>query len=275
MKKIYILILGFFLLPCITFASTKTYERDSTTLSVSSDITITDLNRGIILNTPLVDEHEKIYDFADLFTDSEEESLYSKVKDYISSFNIDMVIVTIDHNNKGSAREYADDFFDYNNFGIGNKHDGILYLIDMDTREVYISTSGKGISMYSSSKVDKLLDRSYNYLKKKDYYGSVTSFIDYATTINNKSVNFVISFLVSFALATIVVLIFKSKHKGIRLATNADFYLDLANSKELVKNDKFISTHTTKRPIPRDTGGSSGTHTSSSGRSHGGGGRHF
>jgi uncharacterized protein len=81
---------------------------------------------------PVVDVSQKVYDFADLFNASEEEMLYNRINSFIEMQNLDMVIVTINSNSKDSARAYADDFYDYNNFGKGTKCDGILFLIDMD-----------------------------------------------------------------------------------------------------------------------------------------------
>ena len=304
-RKFGLLFLIFaFFIPVYVNASIITYDRDIDTLSVPSDIKVTDSNKTAIINTPLVDSKEKIYDYADLFTDFEEEDLYNKTLEFISSYNIDLIIVTIDHNNKSDSENYAADFFDYNEFGINKSRDGILYLIDMENRYVYVYTSGKAILYLDDDRIDTIVDISYDYLHYGNYYDGALSFLDKSNEFINdgipssnsnytidengnyvivkkKSVNFFISTIAAFIISTVIVLIFKSKHKGIHLATNADIYLDSSRTKEIVKNDRFISSHTSKVPIPRNTGsgGSSGGGSSirvgSSGRSHGGGGRHF
>ena len=71
-----------------------------------------------------------------------------------------------------------------------------------------------------------------------------------------------------------------SKYKGIKLATNANYYLK--NSTITNSKDNFLTTFTSRVKIQRDSGGSGGhgggssiSH-GSSGTSHGGGGgRHF
>ena len=124
MKKI-VLSLIIFLLPIVSFASTNTYPRTEDDLRINSWITVTEENKDNILNTPSVNEEEKIYDFADLYTDEEEKNLYTAVYDYTQRRNLDLVIVTINDNFE-STQEYADDFYDYNNFGFGSERDGLL-----------------------------------------------------------------------------------------------------------------------------------------------------
>lgn len=124
------------LMNSVVYGSVKTYERTVDNLGISDDIEQTRTVINAALKTPKVDASEKIYDFADLFEDYEEELLYDSVMDFILEHNMDMVIVTIDDNNKYAAMKYADDFYDYNDFGIGSDHTGVLFLIDMDTREM-------------------------------------------------------------------------------------------------------------------------------------------
>ncbi len=302
MKKLLLLLLLFLCLPAFTYASINTYERDPNTLSVPNDIKVTNSNKSDILNTPLVDSKEKIYDFADLYTDSEELELFSKVTNFINNYNMDMVIVTINGHTKRNGNAYADDFFDYNQFGTTKSRDGVVYLIDIKEREVVISTSGEAILYLDDERIDSILDSVYDKLHYNNYYEGAISFIqetanyvDYGVPESNKNyyidesgnyiirkekkVNFVISTISAIVIASVVVFILKSKHKGIKLSHDAEYYFDSTKSKEIVKNDKFISTHTSRTRIPDSSGGGShggsSVHSGSSGRSHGGGSRHF
>ncbi len=239
-------------------------------------------------NTPKVDASEKIYDYANLFTKDEESELLSKVKSYIKDTNMDMVIVTIAENNKNSAMVYADDFYDYNDFGIGNSKDGILFLIDMDTRELWISGTGKGVTIYNSKNINSILDDCYSYAPNEQYFDCASKFIDSAkaiylkeTTPRNLYINWSLgllgAFLISIVVSTAFCMIQKSKHKAVRLATNADTYLDRCSIKILNSKDRFVRTHTSRTPRTTSSSGSSGrsTHIGSSGISHSGGGRRF
>ena len=87
--------------------------------------------------TPTVDASEKVYDFAELRSDSEEKSIYNEITGLIDEYNLDAAVVTINYNNKSSAKSYAEDFYDYNDFGVGSTKDGLIFLIDMDNREMF------------------------------------------------------------------------------------------------------------------------------------------
>ena len=54
----------------------------------------------------------------------------------------DVAAVTVDES-PGTAQQLADDIFDYCGFGYGASKDGVLLLIDMDNREVAITTTGE------------------------------------------------------------------------------------------------------------------------------------
>ena len=75
MKKYIKLLIVLFLTIFISFntvnASTNTKERTEDNYLISDKITVTESNKYNILQTPAVDASEKVYDFADLFTDSE------------------------------------------------------------------------------------------------------------------------------------------------------------------------------------------------------------
>ena len=173
MRKVcYLLLIVILFSFCIVpvSASTNTFSRTEDNLLVSSDITVTSQNIDNILNTPAVDASEKVYDFAELLTLSEEEKLYHQVEQFMDSANLDLAIVTISENNKLNAREYADDFYDYNGFGTDSEHSGVLFLVDMDTREIYMSTTGKAISLYSDYRIDMTLDAISQEFSNQNYY---------------------------------------------------------------------------------------------------------
>lgn len=270
-KSLFLIII-FILISCYpVHAEVKTFERTDSSLGIWEHIEVTDSNRQLILNTPKVDEKEKVYDFAVLFSEEEINDLYNKIQTYIEKFNMDMVIVSINNNNKGTAQEYADDFYDYNYFGTNSSKDGILFLIDMDTRQIYISTTGKAIDKYNDNKIDSILDSSYKYMTEKNYYKAAEVFIDKASSNN---IPWALIIILPFLTATIPVIIFVCKNKMVKKATEANRYIDKDNIKIIKSNEAFITTNTirTKIETPSTT---SSTHTGSSGTSHGGGGRSF
>ena len=292
------------------FASTNTTPRTEENLMIRDNITVTNTVKKAALATPKVDETEKVYDFANLLTDEEEKKLFNEITEYIQTYNMDMVIVTIDKNNKSSAMDYADDFYDYNNFGKGSTHDGVLFLIDMDTRNMWISTTGEAIRIYSDARIDSILDSTYNYIKIPNYYKCASAFVSRASSyaklgvpssnkntyinengeyIYNSNDEFGMttgyifcSIFVSLLASFIFIAIASYKHKTIKKATQAKQYLVNGSFNLTEKQDRFVSSNTTKHYNPPSSsggshysGGGSSTHSSSSGGCHGGGGRSF
>lgn len=122
------------------------------------------------------DTSKKIYDYANLFSESEESKLYNSVYSVISNFNLDFVILTINNNPESSYRGqnpstvYADDFYDYNEFGYGPNHDGLILLIDMDERVFVITTTGSAINTLPNSFLEEVYNLMDNYMINGDYY---------------------------------------------------------------------------------------------------------
>lgn len=303
MRKVcYLLLIVILFSFCIVpvSASTNTFSRTEDNLLVSSDVTVTSQNIDNILNTPAVDASEKVYDFAELLTLSEEEKLYHQVEQFMDSANLDLAIVTISENNKLNAREYADDFYDYNGFGTDSEHSGVLFLVDMDTREIYMSTTGKAISLYSDYRIDMTLDAISQEFSNQNYYQGITKFVtilknyDTIGLPSNKDSKYAIGddgevyrefpwlivLGVPFAITAIVIGVMIHKNKLVRAATSSREYLDKDSLKINTVSDRLIFTNTVA--VPRSTGssgsssgGGSSRHSGSSGRSHGGGGHRF
>lgn len=304
MKKLsYILLLFIFLLNfnSLEVKAVNTCARSKNNLHVRDEF-VRDNNLDDILSTPCVDDMDKVYDFADLLTPDEENILYQKVIDYIDKTNYDLVLVTTLDNPKTSAREYADDFFDYNYFGKNETYDGVVILIDLDTRELYVSTSGYAIKMYNNIKIDNILDSGYEYITEEKYYDTFNSMIisltkNYSTTYPDDNSDLVINefgeayyikhipYSLVIILAGIITLIvslvlyFLTRLK----ITKADTISYLKSHEIKQKEDNFVNsivTHTIRSSSSSSgssssRGGGSSFHTSSSGRSHGGGGRKF
>ena len=307
MKKLLVIVVCFMATIVPVNASTKTFERTEDNLRVDNSINVNNSNIDDILSTPSVNASEKVYDFADLFTSSEESIIYDKAIEYISSHNMDLVIVTIDDNPKANAREYGMDFYDYNDFGTDNKHSGILLIIDMDNRRYEMITSGEAIIMYDDARIDNILDYIYNDIKYKTYYNGVTKFIsrvssyasdgipesnkyasvdEYGNITINQPLPWIKMLLASAVITLIVMVILVLRNKMVRKATTAKEYLDKDTLAIHTLSDVLVDKHVSRVRIERSSSnsfssssssrsGGSSTSRGSSGRSHGGGGRSF
>lgn len=249
-----------------------------------SIITIS-ISIGVTANSEL----RKVIDDAGIFGNNDISTLESEIKALSEKYMMDIVITTTNDTNGKSARAYADDYFDYNGYGYGNEKNGILLLIDMDNREIYISTSGSGIKYFTDTRIDNILDNIYNEVSNKQYFNgakvfvnNVSIYLEKGIPVNQYTVDedlierVLYSIALSFIAAVTVVQIVLKKYKK-PASFHETTYVDNNSIKFIRRSDRFVSTHTSRRKIPKnnDSGGRSTSHSSSSGRSHGGGGRSF
>lgn len=251
-----------------------------------------------VKNVYAFDNTVKVYDYAQVLTSEEEVKLRESVLEYIEEYNMDMALVTVRHHEKQNTESYADDFYDYNDFGIGNTNDGLIFVIDFTFgyTDIHISTSGKAIIMYDDYRINNMLD-NIAYRKDDGYYKMFESFVKdskkYAgmgipssnenMTINSKgdyvrknSIYFPIIILIDSVVTIIIMIVLINKNKMVRKSVNANYYLDTDSLIINNRSDRFITTHTSSVRLSSSSsssGGGSSTHHSSSGVSHGGGGR--
>lgn len=308
MKKIKLLILFFLLFSSFyVYASTNVEIRTKDDLKIHSSIKVNDQNINNILNTPKVNEKEKVYDFANLFNDLEEKNIYNQIEKFIKLSNYDLVVVTIDENNKSDEMEYADDFYDYNYFGYDDSFSGLIILIDMDNRGVYIGNAGFAIKMYDDYRINQIIDNNFDFILDKKYANAIMRMISdienyYQKGFPSSNDNLVIDkdnvyykenktiidyikwpFIISVIITLIVVIIMYNKTRLKIKSNNVVSYL--VNEQDVNINKNFLRSNVTRVRINDDhsssggsfhsSGGGSSFHTSSSGRSHGGGGRRF
>lgn len=148
-------------------ASVVTFDRNELkNYGVNKKWKITDKNKSNVMNTKAVDASEKIYDFSDILTDSEEQELKLKIDEFIKETNMDMVIVTDEFNyyNDEENEVYAADFYDYNDFGINyDKYSGVLLLRNTNPSDKYynIYTFGDAQLYFSYERLENTLDDIY------------------------------------------------------------------------------------------------------------------
>ena len=110
-----------------------------------------------------------VVDDANLLSSEEEQQLREDLASFKEQYNMDAVIVTSNDLGGKSQMDYADDYFDYNGYGVGEDKSGLLLLIDMDDRKVWISTSGEAIKYFTDSRIQNIVDDITTQLKNADY----------------------------------------------------------------------------------------------------------
>lgn len=256
----------------------------------------------VLGNVPLKANEEHVYDFAQLFTEEEKAILENKLDTLSQNEQMDVSILTTEDAEGKTSRDYADDFYDRNGFGYGSTKDGLLLLLDMDNREVYISTCGQAIAVFTDNRINQMLEHIVYYMKDGAYDKAALTFIEDCTTYlkagvpqnsafnstsnrtqKGKKTSLVETLLMALGIAAGVTLIvrFSVIYKYKKPSRSLPPMLPL-NVHFLEHSDRFVTSHTTRVYVPKNDnhnngsfGGGSSTHTSSSGTTHGGGGMGF
>lgn len=233
-----------------------------------------------------------IFDGAGLLTDNEEQALNEKVAKYAKKYEADIAIVTTADAGGQTARAYADAYAEKLGQSMtADEYPGILFLIDMDNREIYIAVQGKAIGWYDEKRIDKILDNCYDHIIDGEYKATCDAFLkgvrDYMGREAGRSARMdIFGVLIRFVMALAVgaAATFAMVHRrGGRVTTSAATYFNAAQSHLDGKEDRFINRTVTRRHIPKPQnngggvghGGGGGVHMSSGGGVHGGGGRKF
>nr|MCR5654126.1 TPM domain-containing protein [Lachnospiraceae bacterium] len=103
---------------------------------------------------------ERVFDYADVLSDGEEEQLRALIAEKEVQCGCDIVLVTINEPELNTEQElmvYADDFYDHNQFGFDKAcGDGCLYLDNWGSGYYWFSTCGRCEAKYSSEMIDSL-----------------------------------------------------------------------------------------------------------------------
>lgn len=129
-----------------------------------------------------------IDDAADLFDEMQEEGLNASLLSFTLETSYSSAVITTDNSEGKTSQAYADDYYDNLVVSEGWSQNGILFLIDMDNREVCISTMGDCITLYSDY-IDYIIDNGYDELVGGNYYECIVLMIDAAYECFENSVD--------------------------------------------------------------------------------------
>ena len=244
------------------------------------------------------DELPFLVDGAMLLSTEDAVSIESQLTDLNSKYDMHFVIVTDDDPGISSAMEAADDFFDYNGYGVGDDRSGVLLYINMSTRDVWISTRGYGITAFTDAGIDYILDQLVDGLGDEAYYETFETYVALCDDFTEQAKNgtpydvdhmpqepfpWFGGLIICLALGAIVglvyILILRGQLKSVAPNESAADYMVRGSMHVTNSREFFLYRTVTKQERPKENssggGGGSTTHTSSSGATHGGGGRKF
>ena len=212
-----------------------------------------------------------ISDGADLLTEDEEQSLRSVMEPILEYGCAGFCSVS---SNPGSAPAYAESFY-LRTFG---KTDGVLFLIDMDNRKIYIYSGNRVYQTVTKTRAETITDNVYRYASKNQYYecaaeafreihtllegGRIAQPMKYAS---NALLALILAFLINFIIVRSVTKLKAPREKEILEGAKAYFNTAPGTAE---------FTHKTKRydPIQTSSGGGGGGGFSGGGGGGGGGG---
>ncbi len=231
----------------------------------------------------------RLVDDAYLLSDYEYQSLLAKLDEISEREQFDIVIVTINSLEGYTSTEYADDFFDYNGYGMGVGYDGILLLISMEDRDWAISTHGFGITAFTDAGQRYLVDQFIGDLSNGNYSDAFHKFVDISESfiIQAKtdnpydSLNLpkkplspylpIYTTAIGAFIAFVITGIMRLQLKSVYSESAASNYIIDNSLKITDSKDLFLYSNISKTKIEKSQSSSgSSTHSSSSGRTHGG-----
>ena len=219
-----------------------------------------------------------VEDYADVLTDSEEADLLAKLEALGTANDIEVGVVTVDSYEGKDPQAFADDFYDYNGYGYGENDDGFIVVFNTGkgdgNRNIAISTHGKGIDLLTDMEIDVIIEMMITPIKNGDFAGAFDNFVSECESAVDTSVSLLaipLAIAIGFGLAFLIVKIQASKLKTVVQKADAADYV--GNVVLTYQNDQFMYRNVIRSPKVKSE--SSSTHTSSSGRTHGGGNKSF
>lgn len=120
----------------------------------------------------------KVIDDAGILSDYDEAQLSSQIDELIQQYQIDIVLMTENRRQEGTAQAEADLQYVNRGYGIGEGKDGIMFLLDMGSREWAISTNGAAMTMFSDYDLSALGDHAASgYFSSDQYYQGFQSYL--------------------------------------------------------------------------------------------------
>lgn len=253
---------------------------------------------------------ERVYDYADMLTEEEEQSLREYIAECEEKIQADIVIVTISESVEydlqdpdlpeafhakevGSTdwstamRDLADNFYDYNNYGYNKVYGNGVLLLDNSyegQKGSWLSTCGNVYDYFGDYEIDQALYAVDDYIDESPYraYKNCISYVTRTMEESQESMpmTFAPWILVGLVVALIYAAVNLHQNKA-KDTTATNQYVDGKKPKINDTRDQYLRKNVVTRRIETSSssggsshrsGGHGGSHRSSSGVSHGGGG---
>ena len=131
------------------------------------------------------DLYYRMNDSAEVLTEDEDNELEASLEELSVRQSFDVVIATIESLESvdyDSMEAYADDLYDFCQFGYGSEMDGVLLLVSIGDRKWHISTCGYGITAFTDAGIQYLGEQMTPFMADGDYAGAFRTFVQWSDT---------------------------------------------------------------------------------------------
>lgn len=208
---------------------------------------------AVILTVPafaveggFADLYYRMNDSAGVLTEDEDNELEDALEELSLRQSFDVTIATVESLESvgyDSMEAYADDLYDYCQFGYGPDMDGVLLLVSVGDRKWHISTCGYGITAFTDAGIQYLGEQMKPFMAEGDYAGAFRTFVQWSDTYIDAAragrpydvktlprdplspMYLVLAVGIGLALAWVVVHVMKSQLRSVAFQENAASYV--------------------------------------------------
>ncbi|MDO5539302.1 MAG: TPM domain-containing protein [Eubacteriales bacterium] len=247
-----------------------------------------------------------VFDEAELFSSEEKTELEELGQKLEKEYKMNFLMLTIDDAHGMSSAQFAEEFYEKEGYDTNGRSGGIVLIIDMDNRQMNLITTGSMIYYITDAREERIYDAGEDYVREKEYADAMYAMLRQVQTYMEKgipdnqytydtetgkivyhrsltSMDVLMAFAAAFLCAGGACFVLYRKYSVVKeyeYQINQNAEINLTG-----REDRLVRQFVTQRKIPRnpppDSGGIGGggrtsTHTSSGGRTYGGGhGRGF
>lgn len=215
-----------------------------------------------------------VYDEADLLTSAEEAQLAEKLSALGSTYNAQIVVMTVSSTN-GNINTYIEEIYDSMNMGYGENRDGVLLIVCMDDREYRILSNGYAGEAIDMDSIDAIGEAIVSDLSEGAYADAFDTFADQCAYyldgyLNgfpfNAGKNLIVALVIGVVAGVVVAYMLKGQLKSVRQQKKANVYIKTGSMQVTTRRDLFLY-----REVSRTKKASTQSSGSGSSRNVGGG----
>lgn len=224
-------------------------------------------------------EKQRIYDFANLLSESEVSQLETLSTQLSEKRNTDFIILTTNDTEGKDVIKYMQDFFDEQALGYDRPHGNTAILtLDMQHREVYLAGFYKAKTYLDDDRLDMIREKITPDLTDENYLAAFEMFMkksdeymDFEPGVNPENILFKWWFqiIISLGIGGIIVGMM-AYHSGGKVTVHEGTYRDNENSKILKRKDQYIRTSISRQKKPSSNSSGGGGGVTGGGHSHSG-----